>query len=364
MRQDYIDTQRQRHGRKAVAVLPIHYPKEILTAMDLLAVEVWGPPGPARGHAAAQIQPYVCAIVRNALAFLAAGGEQHVDAVLFPHTCDSLQGVASLAADFGALRRPTLQYLHPKGGRRDSTLAFATAELRRLAETLARLTGHALDDAKLSGAIALHLEIHALRRRLLTERRHLPASDVELYRCLRRGEFLWPADHRAELEALSARLTKDAAAVAVPLMVSGYVPEPRTLLEALDRLGARIVADDYAAVGRRVLRQPVVPEADPWRTLATLAFAGPPCPTFGTPLGERLSYLDGLFTASKARGLVIHVVKFCDPELFQVPALQAHFAAKNAPVLVLETELEEQLSGQTQTRLEAFVEMVGNRGVS
>ncbi|HEY6005122.1 MAG TPA: hypothetical protein VIV57_19745, partial [Anaeromyxobacter sp.] len=69
MRREYI----LRQGRRSLAVLPIAYPKEILTALDVLAVEMWGPPGPPRGDAAGRLQSYVCAVVRNALAFLASG---------------------------------------------------------------------------------------------------------------------------------------------------------------------------------------------------------------------------------------------------------------------------------------------------
>ena len=56
-----IRRQREEHGRKAVAVLPVHYPKELLTALDVLAVELWGPPGPPRGDDAGRVQSYVCA---------------------------------------------------------------------------------------------------------------------------------------------------------------------------------------------------------------------------------------------------------------------------------------------------------------
>jgi hypothetical protein len=32
-------------GRKTVVVLPVHYPRELFTAMDVHTVELWGPPG-------------------------------------------------------------------------------------------------------------------------------------------------------------------------------------------------------------------------------------------------------------------------------------------------------------------------------
>jgi benzoyl-CoA reductase/2-hydroxyglutaryl-CoA dehydratase subunit BcrC/BadD/HgdB len=56
--------------------------------------------------------------------------------------------------------------------------------------------------------------------------------------------------------------------------------------------------------------------------------------------------------------VVLHLVKFCEPELFDVPALRSAFAKRGVPVLQLETELERELSAQTTTRLEAFVEML------
>ena len=55
----------------------------------------------------------------------------------------------------------------------------------------------------------------------------------------------------------------------------------------------------------------------------------------------------------------MHVQKFCEPELFDVPAIRRRFARIGAPLLYLEGELETALSGQAITRLEAFVEMVG-----
>jgi benzoyl-CoA reductase/2-hydroxyglutaryl-CoA dehydratase subunit BcrC/BadD/HgdB len=52
------------------------------------------------------------------------------------------------------------------------------------------------------------------------------------------------------------------------------------------------------------------------------------------------------------------VQKFCEPELFDVPAILRTFRERGMPVLVLEGELERELAGQAETRIEAFVEML------
>jgi benzoyl-CoA reductase/2-hydroxyglutaryl-CoA dehydratase subunit BcrC/BadD/HgdB len=140
--------------------------------------------------------------------------------------------------------------------------------------------------------------------------------------------------------------------------VSGYVPEPASILEVIERAGARVAADDYAAVGRRVVRDGPGGGGDPWQELVDLSFAAPPCPTRAADHAARLRHLQGLLDRSGARGVVLHLVKFCEPELFDVPALRQAFAARGVPVLVLEGELEAELPAQAVTRLEAFVEMI------
>ncbi len=358
MRAQIIREQRERHGRKAVAVLPVHYPKPLLTAMDVLAVELWGPPGAPRGDAAGRLQPYVCAVARNALAFMASGGADVVDGLLVPHTCDSLQGLATLAPDFGGWSKPVLRFQHPKGEVRPSLLAFLGAELTALARGLAAITGRPLRTEALSRALALHRRIDAARRELLSSRRRLPLTDRELYALLRRGEYLWPEDHLRELEQARARMAASDVKDGIGVLVTGYVPEPLAVLDALEGAGALVVADDYAAVGRR-LSAAAEPAADPWDDLVAWVLSMPPCPTRAARQKARLAHLDRLVDARGARGVLVHVQKFCEPELFDVPAIQAHFAARGLPVLYLEGELEAELSGQALTRVEAFVEMVG-----
>ena len=356
-RREYARVQREAHGRRAVAVLPVHYPKELLTALDLLALELWGPPGPPRGDAAGRIQPYVCAVVRNALAFLAAGHADVVSAVLVPHTCDSLQGLATLLPDFGGFSGPTLTFQHPRDSARASARKYLRAELRTLADALEAVAELHLDDARLARAIHLHDEVDALRATLLEQRARLPVSDRRLYEVLRRGEWLWVADHLEELRALAAELRPAPVQQGVPLLVTGYVPEPPGLLDALGNAGAFIAADDYAAVGRRTAR-PGPRTSDPWADLMSRYLAPPPCPTRGVDQKGRVAHLVALAERAGARGVLVHVQKFCEPELFDVPAIRAAFAARGLPVLVLEGELERELSGQTETRVEAFVELL------
>jgi len=362
MRKAYIEEQRKKHGRKVLAVLPIQYPKEVLTAMDVVAVELWGPPGAPRGPAVGRLQAYVCAVARNALAFVASGGAEDVDGFLYPHACDSIQGLATQIPNFGGSDKPAFHYLNRKGEARPSARRFVVAELRSLAKKLEEVTGKRLDEERLHWAIGLHREIDGLRRELLENRARVSMNDPSLYELLRRGEWLWPEEHLEELrEAVGKKLKEKVVQKGVPLLVTGIVPEPMDILNELSGMGAYVAADDYAAVGRRVVRKPLVEKEDPFEALGWLMFAAPPCPTRTSSLPLRLDYLERLQRASGALGVVIHTVKFCEPELFDVAGIKQHFTERGVSVLFLESELEAELAGQTITRLEAFVEMVSDQ---
>jgi len=358
MRKETIADHKQEHGRKVLGVLPILYPKEILTALDILAVEVWGPPGPPRGASAGRIQTYVCPVVRNAMAFLTDGGAESVDGLLIPHTCDSLQGLATVLPDFGHWKKPLFRFIHPKGERRQSTEGYMKNELKSLTKDLEAFSGRSVSSEALWRAIRLHRDIDGLRAELLQKREQLPFGARELYTLLRRGEWLWPEDHLAELKEAAKRLGEGAPQKGVPVFLSGIVPEPMNIFDALEQAGARIVGDDYAALSRRILPTPATMKnnGDPFDALTELAFSAPPCSTRASLVDFRRARLLDSVKASGAKGVIFHIVKFCEPELFDLPHMTKALSERKIPYLVVESELEAELSGQTVTRLEAFVE--------
>ena len=358
MRKEYIQKQKAEFGRKALAVLPVHYPKAILTAMNILAVEMWGPPGPPRGPDAGRLQTYVCAVARNALAFIAAGKADMIDGILFPHTCDSIQGLATLAPDLGGWSKPAFRFIHPKGERRTSSRTFVEMEMRSLARELETFSGMPLDEGRLRAAIHLHRKVDETRAELLDTRARLAMDDTALYALLRRGEYLWPQDHLKEIEGAKALIGPQVVQKGSPVMITGYVPEPMAIFATLNAAGAFVAADDYAAVGRRLARNGKDGESDPFAMLADAYFLGPPCPTRSADQSIRMRYLGDLFDRSGAAGIIVHEPKFCEPELFDVAAIRSTFTSKGAPFLYLEGELESELSGQAVTRIEAFVEMM------
>lgn len=340
-------------GGGVAAVYPIHHPRALWRAFGLLPVEVWGPPlhDPSRGDA--RLQAYTCSIVRCGLAFLEGGGLDDADLIVVPHACDSLQGLGSLLRDFGAPRQPVLTPYIPRT-RDAAAVHYLAAELRSLGDRLREITGRTPDTAAMLACVLAEERADAALVRLFEARRSLPLDNLGFYRLVRAREYLPAEEFLALAEgALEDRLATPCAGHGV--LLSGLLPEPMALLEVLDRAGVVVVADDYACSGRR--HYPAGSAEDPYERMAQRLLGGPPDPTLGHPIAQRVEHLAALCAQRDVRAVVFHGVKFCEPERFDLPLLRAGLEEQLGVACVdLEVDLASPLSHQAVTRVEALLE--------
>lgn len=316
-RSDAIKDHRAQGGGVA-AVFPIHYPRALLRAFDLLPVEVWGPPKISTQSGDGHLQAYTCSVVRCGLSFLLDGGLREVDVLVSPHACDSLQGLGSLLLDFVKPEQLVLPLYIPRGSG-ESDVTYLADELRAAADKLAAHLGRRPDDNTLAAAVAAEEQADGALNALLDALPNTAESSSDVYRLLRSREYL-PAERFCVLanERLAswAEGVEDPAAqkrrdANVPLLLSGLLPEPMALFDALDETGVRIVADDQACVGRRAY--PPGRSAEPFRRMAEALLAGPPDPTRGCSVTQRAEHLVAQARQSGARGVLFYDVKFCEP---------------------------------------------------
>jgi benzoyl-CoA reductase/2-hydroxyglutaryl-CoA dehydratase subunit BcrC/BadD/HgdB len=355
-RKVYLQEQKALHGRHLFGVFPAQYPKEILWAMNALPVEIWDPPIEV-SHANAHLQPYICSVVRLGLELVLQGHGDMLDGFLFPHTCDSIQNLASIVYDYLGLDRPCYFFYHPKAPYRQSSRDYYLQELKNLADRLGEQLGP-LDPSELKRRVEQGREIASTIGDLyaLRARGELQASNADFYRVIRQGEYLHPDDFLTLVKEFLAE-SEGSAERGPAVVLSGVLPNPREILTLLDQLGVRVADDDLLACSRRLLLS-YGNASDPFESLAETYFAMPPCTTKDSPLEERLRYIVEKTERSGAKGVIFTMVKFCEPELFDVPQLVEALKGHGLATLVMDTELNQGLSGQMQTRLEAFIEML------
>ncbi|MGD8609076.1 MAG: 2-hydroxyacyl-CoA dehydratase family protein [Myxococcales bacterium] len=337
-------------GREVVAVMPIHYPRAMLRAHRLHPIELWGPAHVARHEGSRHFQAYTCDIVLKATSFVRSGGIAGTKAILVPHTCDALQGMASVLDDFLHPEQRVLTLYLPRG-RRTSDREFLRRELRRLSAQLAEVSGHEPSRADWAEAFEAEDAADSVLANLYQRRGRLAISDREFYRLIRSREYL-TAEQFCER---ADRLPEGAPPRhGVPLMISGIVAEPLELFDHIEAMGAHIAGDDLACGFRRVYSPSM--HHDPFERSAAKLLKGPPDPTCGSPIRERIDALRTRMRAVGAKGLLVYDPKFCEPELFDVPLLRKYLGEAGFPVLHVEVELEDELPAQTLSRIEAFVE--------
>ncbi len=366
----------KRQGGSVAAVFPIHYPRALLRAFDILPVEVWGPPRVDTSYGAAHLQSNICSIVRNGLSFLLSGGLDVADLLVVPHACDSLQGLGSILTDL-VITRQTVVPLYLPRGRRESDVDFLAEEFRSIYHRLETITGRTPTDDQLLARIKREEQADSFLSDLHRNRSRTALADGDLYRLIRAREYV-PAETFIELarEALgravprfcpsateldesaarSKARVEDCEQERTPIILSGIVPEPMELLEAISEMGAMVVADDLACCGRRLY--PSGASEEPLRRMAERLIHAPPDPTRGSPIRDRLTHLKRSVEQSGAKGVVFYDVKFCDPELFDLPILCGELDRLGIPSLALEVDLSDPLPHQVLTRMEAFLEMI------
>jgi len=348
-------------GGGIAACLPYHYPRALLRAFGLLPVEIFGPAGRDVSRADAHLQAYICGLVRGPLAFLLEGGLSQAELILVPHGCDSLQGLGSLLKDFVQTPCPVETFYLPRGQSQAAACDFVAAEIAALYEKLAEHRGQRPSDQRLMECALREEDADLLLGRLLASRGRLELSNLEFYAIVRSREYL-PAERFCALvgELLAEQIETPPAGAAAKggpgILLSGIVPEPKGILETLDRQGVRVVGDDLACSGRRVY--PPGSSERPFVRLAEALLGAPADSTRGDSVEARASRLLALAEGTGASALLFLPVKFCEPELFYLPQLRERLSQAGLPSSVLECDPTAAFGAQLETRLEAFLEQL------
>ena len=356
-RKEYLIEQKEK-GRHLLGVFPAQYPKEILWALNVVPAEIWDPPMELT-MAGTHLQPYICSVVKLGLELVLQGKCDFLDGFLFPHTCDSIQNMASVIYDYIGVNKPCYFFYHPKAPYGAAATEFYQNHLKELVQSLENQFGPMNPEA-LRHRIQQGQRISALYHELynLRAKDKLHVSNELFYHMVRLGEYQFPDDLIPELEGFLARhKVYDKKNETPAVILSGVLPNPPEILSLLDNLEVRVAHDDFL-IGSRRLLVPKNDLEDPFEQLAAAYFTMPPCSTKGSSIIERREYLLRLIDATGAKGVVFNVLKFCEPEWFDVPNLREELRNRKIPALVLDTDLNQGLSGQVKTRLEAFIEII------
>ena len=132
-------------------------------------------------------------------------------------------------------------------------------------------------------------------------------------------------------------------------------------LDLVEDLGGNVAGDDLCQGYRDCLPQVTGRDGggdDPFLELARGYLQRPACPRMLAGR-SRFAYLKELIRECRAQGVVYHALKFCDQFQYDYPTLRQDMEETGTPVLYLEGDYTTGGFGQMKTRVQAFVEMLG-----
>ena len=345
-------------GKQVIGCFPMHVPEEIIHASGMLPITLLGT-DEAVTLADKYLQPYLCYVARSNLDLALKGKLDFLDGIVFPDICDVVQ----ILPDIWSLHKPMpFQHTLAVAGKFNSASSqhYLLNQFNELRESLEKFTGRDISDDDLRQSIVTYNQnrdlLHSLYQMRMENPEIFTARDVAA--AVMASMFMPKEEHTALMqELLKKTISKERRQDGrVRLIVSGSpCDQPEwEILDLIEELGAMVVNDDLY-VGRRYFTTKVSETMPPTEALAERYMSDVPCPTKHNQDKKYAEYLSNLAKESKAQGIIILMVKYCEPYSFAYPVVQAELARQGISYLFIELEPPVSL-GPIRTRLQAFIE--------
>ena len=140
------------------------------------------------------------------------------------------------------------------------------------------------------------------------------------------------------------------------VLLSGIMADDEAMLKVIEDYGMSVACDDLAQETRQ-FRYDVPDDGD--NAMYRLAkwwqiFVG--CSLAYDPSKKRIDMIMEDIKKYNVSGVVICMMKFCDPEEYDYPLMKAVLEEKGIPSLYM--EIDQQAEAQAQTRIQAFSEIL------
>jgi bzd-type benzoyl-CoA reductase N subunit len=356
---DYALQWKKNTGGRVFGYFCTYFPEELLHAAGILPVRILGVKENV-SVADSFVQPFICSLVRTSLDAAMRNRFDFLDGVVFPHTCDSIQNLADIWKHHFPDQFSEVVVL-PVWVDLPEAEDYLTEEIARFKGKLENYLGTTLSDEALASSIETYNVNRTALAQLYAIRRDNPGaiSAKDTLNVVLASFRMRKEEHTALLNELLGELketpkTKDDA---VRIVLYGNAcdhPDIMTLFEDIDA----VVVDDDLCTGSRYFLTVASPEGEPLRRIAQRYLKRIPCPSKHSDSFDRRDYMVNMVKQGDADGVVMLILKFCDPHDFDYPDIAKRLTEENIPHLRVETEMQPASIEQVRTRLQAFVEML------
>lgn len=348
-------------GGKAVGCLPVHSigAEELIYAAGMLPVGMWG--GQTSISMSGQyVQTFCCSVMKGVMELSMKGAYDILSAVISPNTCDTMRCIPLLLR-IEKPGIPVIGLVLPDNRKIDAGMDYLEDEFRQVAGELEKISGAKITDAKLKDAILLYNQHRdAVNEFYDLVPDHLDIITPYFRHIVIKSSYFIPRDKHLELlNQLNDLLKQEPKAefTGKKVVVTGIMAEPLELLNILEELNMAVVADETAH-GSRQFRTKPGEEGDPYHCLAERFKYFEGCATVYDPKKQRGLLIRDMVKKYGASGVIVFIMKFCDPEEYDYPFIKADLDEAGISSLYVEIEQQMDSMEQIRTRLQAYSEML------
>jgi benzoyl-CoA reductase/2-hydroxyglutaryl-CoA dehydratase subunit BcrC/BadD/HgdB len=331
-------------GRKVVGYIGHSVPVELIEAAGCFPVMLSGDPSQPTELADRYLDDDFDGAARALLQQILSGQCEFLDMLIVPRSSNELLHLYYFLLEIARiepdLRLPRIELFDVLNTPFHSTGVYLQGRVAALIETLAQLSGVALDENALRPAIAQSNETRRALQALNGLRRQ-PEPGIAgsaVLSAIRAGGAMPRTTHAALLASLTDAAS--AAALATPdsprLMVKGAAHDNSAFYELVESLGAVIVADDHLS-GERIFEGLINTDADPVVSIAEHCQLNVPTVRSYPQTRQDARFVE-LLNEAKVQGVIILHDEFDDTLGWDWPAQKRILEARGLPYLLLDRQ--------------------------
>lgn len=343
-------------GKKVVGMVPVYTPEELVHSMGMVPMGVWGADIEV-AEAKKYYPAFICSIMQTILETGINEKYKGLTALIVPSLCDSLKTLGQ-NWKYAVKDIPFIPMTYPQNRKPAYGIKFTKAGYLRIIRDLEEITGITFDENELAKSNEIYNEHNRIMREFAVVAATSPISATQRNAVFKSAWFMLKEEHTAMVKELVELLKQEEQKEAkAGVLVTGILADSPSLLQIFDENGLTIVADDVAHESRQY-RTDIPKLASPLDSLAQKFADMDNCTLLYDRDKKRVDYIINQAKEMKAKGVVVLMTKFCDPEEFDYVPIKR--ACEAAGITHINIEVDRQMVNyqQARTMLQAFTEML------
>jgi benzoyl-CoA reductase subunit C len=359
-------------GKKILGYLSTTAPIELLTALGFVPYRIGGDIDEPISEADRALPVSFCPFVRSCFDLACKGQYDFLDGIAGVHYCDAQEKAVHAWKSAGLVS--FFPYLDVPHTTHPWSKTYFKSLVRQFASRLESLGGKRLSQENLLQSIHLHNEQRRLMRELYELRKLDPPkiSGTEMLKVMialgsipvEEGNRLL-ADLLAEIQQRTPQMEPHR----VRILVWGDCLDTVLLVEAIEAYASLVIEDIAFGVQTAFLDVEDTPDvfdglADRYLTASACARTfreaalGETAKNMASNLERRFGYLRRYLKEWQVDGVILLLVRYCDPHGYEVPAVGRFLDSIEIPHTYIEHSYSGSALAAIKTRVQAFVEMI------